>query len=320
MSWLDRITPINLQEEKAKFFADFSYNPQFIYEKPLTEAELHKHGLPIKKYADLAQEILDKTFFGRNEKDLLMMEGPIISQNEVTKKCQEFLEMHKIEKKYDVVWSSSFVPRATMSDTKLKLRTGSIFHKEGLIGLIYHEIGTHALRRFNYEQQAWFRKKKQFGIRNEYLRTEEGLATLHALLPHSFKSAYTSAIRYAAIIYAREHAFADLWNFLGKYIQDPETRWMVTFRQKRGLTDTSVGGGSTKDLVYLEGIVDVWLWLAQSNFDIRQLYWGKIACEDSRIAVDLDPDFQPLLPSFFTLNPEKYAQDMQKIGEANFLK
>src|SRR5258708_4839203 len=104
MSWLHQITPINLQEEKQKFFADPSYNPQFLYEAEVAEETLYKYGMPKKKYVELAQEILDKTYFGRNEQDLLMMEGQRISQEEVTAKFVEFLEMHKIEKKYQITW------------------------------------------------------------------------------------------------------------------------------------------------------------------------------------------------------------------------
>lgn len=261
MSWLDQVTPTNLLAEKEKFLADPTYNPQFTYSEPIDEESFYKYGKTKPKYVELANNILEKTYFGRNEADLLMMEGPRISQDEVTKRFQTFFEMHGIEHRFKIVWSSSFISRATINDDTLKLRTNATFHKEGLIGLMYHEIGTHALRTVNYENQPWFKKKKQFGLTHNYLKTEEGLAALHALLPHTYKSAYTSAIRYIAVDYARTHSFVELWQFLGTYVQDPETRWMITLRQKRGMTDTSQPGGPTKDLVYFEGVVDVWLWL-----------------------------------------------------------
>src|SRR5258708_3208330 len=111
MSWLTQTTPINLQEEKEKFFADPTYNPQFLYDEEVPSEMLDKYGLPQKKYLDLAQAILDKTYFGRNEQDLLMMEGQRVSQEEVTQKFKDFLEMHKIEKKIQIIWSSSFISR-----------------------------------------------------------------------------------------------------------------------------------------------------------------------------------------------------------------
>src|SRR5258708_3038260 len=194
MSIVDDLTPINLLQEKEKFFADQKYNPQFVYEKEVSKKTLTKYGLPKKEITDLAEAILEKTYFGRNEQELFMLEGSRISQQEANKKIKIFLSLHKLDKRFDVVWSSSFVSRAMMTSTTLRLRLPVDFHKEGLIGMIYHEIGTHALRRVNYEQQPWYKKKKEFCY-GEYLVTEEGLAVLHALIPHSFKSAFIFAIR-----------------------------------------------------------------------------------------------------------------------------
>jgi hypothetical protein len=247
-----------------------------------------------------------------------MMEGKKMTEAEVTQKCQLFLEMHGLENRYKIVWSSSFVSRATITDDTLKLRTNAAFYKEGLVGMIYHEIGTHALRKVNYEQQPWYKKKKEFGLTTNYLRTEEGLAVLHALLPHEFKSAYSSAIRYVAADYALTHSFAELWRLLSKYVQDPETQWMIASRLKRGITDTSQPGAFTKDIVYFEGVVNTWNWLSARDFDLTQLYYGKIAYQDVEKAVaSAAPNFQPLLPSFFTLNPEDYCEKMLQIGAFN---
>jgi hypothetical protein len=318
MSWLDQLTPTNLLEEKAKFFADPTYNPQFTYPETNEEpVEADKWGYPQQPYLDLAKAILEKTFFGRNEADLLMMEGVRLSQDEVTKRCTTFLEMHGLEKRYEIIWSPTFVSRATITDDALKLRSNSVFHQEGLLGMLYHEIGTHALRRINYEHQPWFKKKKKFGVNTSYLRTEEGMATLHTQVPHSFKSAYSTAVRYLAVEYARDHTFAELWKFVGRYIQDPETCWMITFRQKRGVTDTSKPAVFTKDLVYFEGAVQMWHWLEQHNFDPTLLYYGKIAWEDLGIAKELNPNFEPLLPSFYRIDPAKYAKDIHEIGIIN---
>lgn len=316
MSLLTRMTPQNLAEEKQKFFENPKYNPQFIYEETFTPEILEQHGLPQTQYVTIAQEILDRTYYHRNEHDLFMMEGRSLSQDEVTRKIHTFLKMHKLEQRYEIVWSSSFVSRATIDSSTLKLRLPVDFRKEGLLGMLYHEIGTHALRRINYEQQPWYKKKKKYGF-SSYLRTEEGLASLHALLPHTSKSAFISAIRYLAVTQAQKVGFAELWKYLGKYIQDPERRWIVTFRQKRGLTDTSLPGGFTKDLVYFEGIVDVWNWLKKNSFDPTYLYYGKLAMSDVDNARQLNPHFKPALPSFFTIDPAAYASNMSTIGEAN---
>lgn len=315
MSFLSNLIPINLLEEKEKFLNDHKYNPQFVYDEPIDHKKLSQYGAPKQPYLDLAKAILEKSYFGRNELDLFMMEGKELNQQEVTDKTRTFLEMHGLSERFAIVWSSSFVSRATINEDTVKYRLPVDYRKEGLIGALYHEIGTHALRRINYEQQPWFKKKKKYGFA-DYLRTEEGLASLHSLLPHSFKSAYISAIRYLAVNVAQSASFAEVWHSLDQYVEDIERRWMITIRQKRGLEDTSQPGGYTKDLVYFEGLVDVWQWLTKNNYDLETLYFGKLAAEDIDKARELNPIFQPLLPVFFQ-EKDKYIQAVSEIGEYN---
>ncbi len=316
MSVISDLIPTNLNEEKEKFFLDNSYNPQFVYENEVSKEKLYEYGKPNKKYLELSKHILDETYFGRNEHDLNMMEGPLMTQSYTEKAIKTFLHMHQLHKKYKVTWSSSFISRTTINKDTVKLKLPANFRKEGLLGMLYHEIGTHALRNLNYEKQPWYKRKNKFGFSN-YLRTEEGLATLHSLIPHAHKSAFTSAIRHLAVYYAQNSSFSETWRKLGKFVQDPERRWTVTIRQKRGLTDTSKPGGFTKDLVYFEGMVETWDWLKNNNFDITNLYFGKLAKEDIDLALKLNPNFSPKLPSFFTLNKNKYADEIKKIGVFN---
>jgi len=316
VSILKRLTPINLLEEKQKFFSDFSYNPQFVYDAVVPDEELYQYGKPDPAFVSLAQSILDKEYKNRNETDLRMNQGSIFSEPEVTRIATDFLEMHALEDRIKIHWSSSFVSRASITPDSLRLRKGSEFRKENLLGMLYHEIGTHAIRRVNYEQQPWFKHKKKYGF-SSYLETEEGLASLHSLLPFSYKSAYSTAIRYAASHFSQSHSFSELWSFLEKYIDDLETRWMITFRQKRGVADTSSGSGFTKDLVYFQGMVKVYNWLAKNDFDLYYLYFGKLALEDIELAKKLNPAFEPLLPSFFTLNKQNYVKQIKAIGKAN---
>lgn len=318
MSFLTNLIPTNLNEEKAKFFADNLYNPQFTYAEEINQKQLNKYGKPSEKYLSIAKNILQKAYFERDEDDLFLMEGPHHTQKEVEEKIQTYLEIHDLEKRFRTVWSSSFVVRTSINQDTIKLRLPCDFRREGLLGMLYHEIGTHALRRLNYEQQPWYKRKEKHGF-GDYLKTEEGLATLHFLIPHSFKLAFISALDYLTVSEAQDASFAETWNYLGKYVQDPNRRWMITLRKKRGLTDTSQPGGYTKDLVYFEGMVDVHKWLKKNNFDITSLYFGKLALEDATKAVALNPDFKPALPSFFAINPEKYAQEIKIIGETNEL-
>ncbi len=318
MSFISSLIPTNLNEEKEKFFQDNSYNPQFIYEDEIDKTKLYQYGQPQTKYLDLAQNILKKAYLNRNEQDLFMMEGHKIDQPYIEKTIHTFLQMHQLKKKYKISWSSSFISRTSITNNTIKLRLPLTFRKEGLLGMLYHEIGTHALRNINYQKQPWYKKKKKYGF-SSYLKTEEGLAVLHALIPHSFKSAYITAIRYLTVYYSQQYSFTQTWQKLKPYIQDEERRWVVIIRQKRGLTDTSKPGGFTKDLVYFEGLVDVYHYLKNNNFDITNLYFGKLAIKDIPLALQLNPNFIPQLPSFFSLDRNKYAQEIQKIGKFNDL-
>jgi hypothetical protein len=318
MSWLKKLTPTNLLEERQKFFSDFTYNPQFTYEEAIEETLLTKYNVPQPAYLNLAQEILDKAYFGRNEADLILHDGKLLTESEVTEKVYTFLKMHNLEDRFSIIWSNTFVARATISTDTIKLRSTSEYRQKSVIGMIYHEVGTHALRRVNYEQQPWYKRKSQYNILNNYLKTEEGLAALHSLLPQDIQLAYSIAIRYLATNYALSHSFAELWHYLKGYISDLDRLWMVTFRQKRGLEDTSLPGGYSKDLVYFEGFVDTWKWLKAHDFNPELLYLGKIALEDIPEIIDKSAPIK-ILPSFYTVDPEKYKKNIEKIGEINMI-
>lgn len=318
MSFLRQITPQNLLEEKSKFMADYSYNPQFTYQEEITQEKLYQHGFPQKWYSQHAQNILDAAYHHRNERDLTMMKGPVIDQEEVNHKILSFLKMHHLDGRFEIIWSSSFLSRVTITSEAIKLKTIAEYRKDETIGMLYHEIGTHALRRINYEQQPWYKKKKKFEF-GDYLRTEEGLASLHSLLPLAYKSAYSTALRYLAVQVSQEKSFSELWQYLTRYVDDLETRWMICVRQKRGITDTSQPGGFTKDLVYFEGLVQVCQWLIKNNFDLESLYWGKMAWQDVAKAKQMNPNFKPALPSFYTLDKDKYRSLVSEIGDINEL-
>ena len=316
MSLIKKITPVNLLEEKKKFFTDETYNPQFKYATEFDDDILYKHGYPQSKYLDLSQTILDKVHFKYAESDLDKLRGASVNQSQVTKKTVDFLKIHQLEERFKIVWSNSFVSRATITTDTIKLKLPTAFREQDLLSMLYHEIGTHALRRINYEQQPWHKKKKKYKFKN-YLKTEEGLAGLHSLLPLDFQYAFYPALNYVSVAYAQQHSFSETWHFLKKYIDNPERCWERTLRRKRGLKDTSQPGGFTKDMVYLEGMIEVWNYLNKNNFDLTKLYFGKMSWEDVDTAVKMNPDFKPLLPSFYEVDKEKYSEKLKEIGKLN---
>ena len=85
-------------------------------------------------------------------------------------------------------------------------------------------------------------------------------------------------MHYYASFKASQLSFVDLYNDLGRYIDNPIKRFKETLRVKRGITDTSKPGGCYKDQVYLSGAIKILQ--ARWKIDFRQLYSGKIALED----------------------------------------
>lgn len=318
MSLIKDLIPTNLQQEKERFLANPKSNPQFNYHRDFFENELTQYGQPKAENLEVAQQIVDQAYQDKVDSDLYAHRGPLLSQNDLTNKIKTFLEMHHLADRYKLVFSSSFVTRTSITPDTIKLRTPLSFTQEGLMGMLYHEIGTHALRRINYEQQPWFKRKKKFGF-SEYLFTEEGLATIHTLLPQVNSLAFSPALKYLTVQIAQTSSFAETWQFLTPYIDNLEKRWQIVYRQKRGLTDTSKPGGFTKDICYFGGLIEVFNWLMDHNLDPTQLYYGKLALEDVPKAVNLYPEYQPILPSFWLLDPQAYAEGVYQIGKANHL-
>ena len=322
MSLLKKLTPINLLEEKEKFFADTSYNPQFIYEENIDETELYKYGLPKKDILEKAKRVVAAAYAsGKTESDLVALDGPIISQQKVTDMVQAFLRAHDLEDRFNISWSSSYISRATITSDTIKLKTSSEFRHYDTIGMIYHEIGTHALRRINYEQQPWYKNKKKYGLLADYLPTEEGLASIHSLLPKENKSAYSVALRYIAVDFAQHHSFSELWDFLTPYIDELEKRWMICVRQKRGMTDTSKYGGFTKDIVYFSGMLEVIDWLINNSNDLKYLYSGKICIKNVKkvkLLLEKSDEIVIKLPLFIN-DLKKYFELIDQIRKENNL-
>ncbi len=317
MSLVKKLQPINLTEEKQKFFAkDCYYNPYFQYQALITKNILLKYGLPKAKYTSLAQNILQRTFSQYSETQIRKMEGVKLNQKQAKQMVQAFLQKNKLEKEFKIRWIKNNLSKASFYKNILKLRI-PIWHREHEFqGMLYHELGTHGLRRINYAQQPFFKKKKNYGF-SDYLPTEEGLASLHTLLATNLKLYYKGALNYLVCSVAQENSFIKTFEFVSQYIKDQNRAWDYTIKHKRGLYDTSKPGGFTKDKIYFEGAIQVWQHLNRHQYDIEPFYWGKIALKDLDKAQQLNPDFKPKLPHFYTENKEKYQEKIFEIGQIN---
>ncbi len=320
MSLIQKVTPTNVAEEKLKFFKkNFHYNPKFQYLEPVNSKWLTRYGLPKPKLIKLASKIVNLSYKDATHSQLKSNEGESLDNGTVYKLIKQFLALHQLENRYQVIVDPNISSRTTATSNAIKLHPDAKFSKEGLLSMLYHEIGTHVLRRINYEKQPWYKKKKKYGLIHNYLETEEGLAVIHGHLPRNNKLVYRSALKYLAVAKAQKLSLDKLFSWTNQYIDDPEHNWRFCVRLKRGLVDTSQPGGFTKDLLYFAGFVKVWHWLKEHDFNPTDLYIGKVALEDIEKAKSYNPKYKPIMPSFYLANPNEYKQKVKEIGKVNFL-
>lgn len=318
---LNDLTPINLASEKEKFFAsNFKYNPQFIYEREISKEELLKYGKPKIWYLILAKIILNKyKKFRNNSSAKESVAQEILTNKEIQEFFIKHLSQYGLEHDYKIVFSKGFVSRVAVNlkNKEIKILETIKISKEEIEAILAHEIDTHLLRQYNYEQQVWFRQKNKFGFK-EHLRTEEGLAVINEMISKNQVLAYKAAANYLAIDLAIKKDFVTVFNFFYELWQDSERAWIWTLKKKRGITDTSQKGAYTKDLVYFEGLMEVLRYLKKNNFDPSELYYGKINLKDTKKAKKLSLKHNLVLPKFFVQNQEAYKKAVLEIIKNNW--
>ncbi|HQM15851.1 MAG TPA: DUF1704 domain-containing protein [Candidatus Woesebacteria bacterium] len=319
MSLIQDLTPINLAEEKQKFFdSNCQYNPQFQYRKLITVNLLYQYGKAKPNYLEYAKSIVEKAFFNRTEAEIRQMEGKKVNRRKAQTLIRDYLKTNHLEDEVEVKWIDNYISKASSFKNLLKLRTELDFEENAFKAILNHEIGTHILRRVNYVQQPFYNQKKKLGF-DEYLVTEEGLASLNSLLAKSFKLDYYHALTYVMQAYSQDHSFVETYHYLLKYLVDPERTWNMTAKLKRGIYNTAEGGGFTKSYIYLEGMIRVWQYFNKTGFNIIDLYRGKIDVDDVEKAKSLNPNFIPQLPHFYSNNPHNYCDQMIEIAKINSL-
>lgn len=103
--------------------------------------------------------------------------------------------------------------------------------------------GTHYFRGINNCHQPWSssvgRKKHNLKPLNP---TEEGLASIHSVLFRKDPTLWRAALLYYTVYQASHMSFSQLFHNLGRFVQDPNTRWDYCVRAKRGQIDTAQPG------------------------------------------------------------------------------
>lgn len=178
--------------------------------------------------------------------------------------------------------SAYFSINASLNE--IKINAFKRFSKTKMRRYICHEIKTHVFRAENGKLQPFKIFKNGFP---NYITTEEGLALFnenkYGLL--SSKDVKRYSARVIAADYSLKHSYYEVFEKLDKYFP-PSIAFSIVQRVKRGMLDTSLPGGYTKDMVYMDGFQKVSSFLKNNN-SMEILYTGKIGLDDVGLAQEL---------------------------------
>ncbi|XP_069595736.1 microtubule-associated tyrosine carboxypeptidase 1 isoform X2 [Ranitomeya imitator] len=212
------LRPTNVDQERDRFFlSNYSYNPQFQYEEPMSLSVLEKYSLASNQFVEQALRILNAVLskYGSYESFESLTGGNLLSKCQIWACCRRYMQ------------------------------------KENCSGTHYLRGVNDALQSWHGAES-----RKQFGLKPAN-PTEEGLASLHSVLYRKHPYLWRAALLYYATSRAATCSFSALFNDLQQFVEDPAVRWEYCVRVKRGQKDTSQPGCFSKDQVYLDGIMRI---------------------------------------------------------------
>uniref|UniRef100_A0A8C6UGM1 Si:dkey-222b8.4 n=1 Tax=Neogobius melanostomus TaxID=47308 RepID=A0A8C6UGM1_9GOBI len=321
---LSAIKPTNVEQEKARFFkSDFTYNPQFEYSSPLAQVALARHSSASDRFLTQAVHIMEVALqrYGSYERFEQATGGSLLSKSRIWTSVKKYMEKEGCVGEIVVQVTDDLLSRASMtvvnSRPTLTINTATA-REHWLEGMLRHEIGTHYFRGLNNVQQPW---SSSAGRRRHNLRplnpTEEGLASIHSVLFRRDPTLWRAALLYYTVHQASTSSFSQLFHCLGRFVQDPHTRWDYCVRAKRGQTDTAQPGCFSKDQVYLEGILKILRYRDKINFPLL-MSLGKVAFEDVDRLKSLAQMDNIRIPHFMQ-DQAKYHEQLTKIMAVNRL-
>jgi len=288
MNLLNVITPINIDEEKIKFFASNTYNPVFNYEWeiiPLEEIKGSKKGIAIAVISQNHSAIVleaTKYFDTEVNAETLHKAKQIVSTRpdktiprkdveDIVKQFEQAFSYFKLDYNLIVSDKTGFNFRPDPRKKKIVIGHSASFENFSLDGEVLHEM-LHVVR---------FENGRHNEVRRNpyYLATEEGLACYlqdtHG--EHGDLSIYQHAAEYAATAISLTGSLRDVIEYFMSIGFGAELAWQRAIRHKFGFKDTSLPGDIMKPAMYFcheNKIVDL------SADEILKLFVGKIAISD----------------------------------------
>ncbi|MDD5212820.1 MAG: DUF1704 domain-containing protein [Candidatus Gracilibacteria bacterium] len=231
-----------------------------------------------------------KHLYGKVNAKNLEYSNNILSQKKDIYRETDFLSFNDLEniveeynKKYDInlkLKEANIVSRFTIIfNDVLLVKYGCLVGKKEIKSVIAHEIEGHHLRRENAKNHKL--KIFYYGTAG-YVDTEEGIATYNQnkFIDTKDEKYYFNAERYYFINFMLNNTYSKTLKELKKYYNDDYSKIFDNIlRLKRGLKDISQNYCYTKDLIYINGYLEL-LDFIDNGGDIKELYFGKIGVKD----------------------------------------
>lgn len=308
------LAPVNYKEEMEKFLSSSSYNPQYIYKsKPLPNLlekldsykkgvdrldipqDLKEHVLDFiddqialynikrsigtKDFSKNAQKLFD---WGSDRLDMILTNTPNVEfKMDIEHKMQDAFDIKKrfedILKKYKIKGFTVQIDETTPHIISVGYKTINIGKdirrfECNVDRLIIHEIESHVFQTYNMKLSPT-PLSELFKYGNKHLYGE-GLAIYNEIhnrkiTPSAFEMYY---FRIKAVRNLHK-SFREIFNMLCEDL-DPYKAFVMTYRVKRGLGDTSTPGGFAKDASYLLGYHEIEALYAK-NYSEKLMYATK---------------------------------------------
>lgn len=332
------LTPMNLVKERDKFFKSKTYNPQFEYHKPqvaVTEQaienlviELNQLNIPedLRQYYEIALEQMKsqrRTMEAIGTPNFAAFSSRLFTINQTatqiyldqipqvefnTKTGHELLDAEEIKDRFEEViedykfddvevFLDDFNPYTVRVGSKrLIVGSGIRRYANNVERLITHEIESHIIRRRSLMQIGNILHR--FAPFDRSILFSEGLAVYNEITQKKItKSAMNTYIQRLQAVNKLDLSFREIYNYLINFIK-PSLAFVMTYRVKRGMTDTSLPGGYEKDAYYLMGYFEVKDFVDKGG-DLKNLYRFAVPELETLLKkYNLASDIKAILPKF----------------------
>lgn len=308
MGLITQLFPSNYEAEKAIFWADPSYNPQFSYSAPIDANLLVTWGQPNLELEIPLRQLIQAHRYSPSR-------NPTVTTEHILQKVATFNSRLPTNDHLQVIFTDHMLSRSMIRGKTIYFRLPVSIDMNDFEALFLHEAESHYLRKVNHSHQSW---NTHTFDEQDIRTTEEGLASLHTrfLTPTVCKP--TIFLNYLAVLLASKYSFSKVYSELINLGLTPEKAWTTTFRTKRGLTNTAQPGGFTKDITYLKGIIEIWNAMINGDSRPQDFYRGRIPLHQLPTYRNLPLQTPLILPTIMDSIPN-YLNTIATIGTSHHL-